>query len=219
VAAVTVAVVGYYFTYQDRIDSRQQNAWNVVRTALEWSESKKWGNVGQIAAIETLTRDCDAWWLNTPLKYILGRDCVDLKSLSLMSMDFGGLKAAGANFSYGFFACSNFAGAQLSRSHLNNTSFMAATFAGADFSGANLTKSCLFFADISAAKFDDRTIIDDPRNLLKACVKPDPKTGARQNINAKSNPRIDAVADQIPLCPADDLCPLLTERNGWNCGN
>jgi Pentapeptide repeats (8 copies) len=220
IAAVIVAVVGYYFTYQDRIDSRQQTAWNVVRTALEWSENKKWGNIGQIAAIETLTRDCDTWWLNTPLKYLLGRDCADLKSLSLMTMDFGGLHAPGAHLSYGYFACSNFAAAQLRRSHLNNTSFMAATLAGADFSGADLTKSCLFLADISGAKFDKNTIIDDPRNLLKACITIDPETGGRRNIDSHDNTSIGKIADQIPACPIEhNRCGLLSERNGWSCGN
>lgn len=135
VAAVLVAVIGYYFTYQDRIDTRQQNAWSVIRTALEWSENKKWGNVGQIQAVETLTRDCDSWWLNTPLKYLFGRDCVELKSLSLMSMDFGGLDAPGATLSYGFFACSNFAAARLRRARLDHTSLMASNLAGADLSG------------------------------------------------------------------------------------
>jgi hypothetical protein len=93
IAAVFVALVGYYFTHQGRIDSRQQDAWNVVRIALEWSEKGKWGNVGQIPAVETLTRDCDAWWIDTPLKYLLGRDCVPLNSLSLRALDFGGLNA------------------------------------------------------------------------------------------------------------------------------
>jgi hypothetical protein len=100
IAAVFVAVVGYYFTYQDRMDSRQQNAWNVVRIALGWSENNKWGNVGQVAAVETLTRDCDVWWINTPLKYLLGRDCIPLNSLSLRALDFGDLNAPRANFSY-----------------------------------------------------------------------------------------------------------------------
>ena len=220
IAAVIVAVVGYYFSYQDRIDSRQQTAWSVVRIALEWSENKKWGNVGQIAAIESLTRDCDSWWLNTPLKYLLGRDCVDLKSLSLMTMDFGGLSAQGGNLSYGYFACSNFAGAHLRRSHLNNTSFMAATLSEADFSGADLTKSCLFLADVSGAKFDKNTLIDDPGNLLKACVKLDPKTGNRLSIDPQDNDGIKKIADQIPACPSDpNRCGLLSARNGWSCGN
>jgi len=220
IAAVVVALVGYYFAYQDRIDSRQQSAWVVIRTALEWSENKKWGNIGQIAAVETLTRNRDSWWLDTPLKYLLGRDCVDLKSLSLMKMDFGGLHAPGGNLSYGYFACSNFAAAQLRRSHLNNTSFMAATLAGADFSGADLTKSCLFLADVSGAKFDKSTIIDDPANLLKACVRLDAKTGNRQNIDPQDNAEMSKIVNEIPTCPPElNRCGLLSERNGWTCEN
>jgi hypothetical protein len=219
IAAVIVTVIGSYFTYQDRIDSSKQNAWNVVRTALDWSERGKWGNVGQIDAVELLTRDCDQWWIGTQLRYLLGRNCENLKSLSLMNMDFGGLQAAGGRFSYGFFACSNFAGARLVRSHLDNTKFMGATLAGADLSGADLTKSCLFLADISATIFDNNTTIDDPEILLKACVRQDGK-GHRQGIDPGNNSNIQKIADQIPLCPAqEDRCALLSERNGWNCGS
>lgn len=216
IAAVLVAVVGYYFTYQDHIDTGQQNAWNVVRTALEWSENKKWGNVGQIHAVETLSRDCDAWWINTPLKYLLGRNCEDLKSLSLMKMDFGGLNAPGAKLSYGFFACSNFADARLARARLVETQFMGAYLAGADLSGADLTKSCLFLADISGAKFDQNTMIDDPNNLLKACIRVE--NGARLDIDARTNAKTSQIASKIPICPSDDRCPLLDKTNGWNCG-
>ena len=184
VAAVIVAVVGYYFSYQDRIDSRQQTAWSVLRTALEWSENRKWGNVGQIQAIETLTRDCDSWWLNTPLKYLLGRDCVDLKSLPLMTMDFGGLKAPGATLSHSYFACSNFSGANLARSHFDNVSLMAASLANVDFRGADLSNSCFFLADVSGAKFDSHTTVD-PKELLKACVVE--QNGVRWKIDAGDN--------------------------------
>jgi hypothetical protein len=220
IAAVFIAVVGYYFTYQDRIDSRQQNAWDVVRKALDWSEThKKWGNIGQIEAFEILTRDCDSWWIDTPLKNLLGRDCANLKSLSLMAMDFGGLNAPGATFSHSYFACSNFAAAHLARARLDHTAFMAATLADADFSGADLTNSCLFLADVSGATFDRDTTIDDPRNLLKACIKRD-ANGTRYEIKAQSNARINAIATQIADCPSDEKrCDLLGERNGWSCGN
>jgi len=218
IAAVIVAVVGNYFTYQERIDTRQQNAWSVLRSALEWSEAKKWGNVGQIQAIETLTRDCDAWWLDTPLKYLLGRDCANLKSLSLMTMDFGGMNAPGATLSYGYFACSNFSAAHLARAHLDHTAFMAARLADADFSGADLTTSCLFLADVSGARFDSGTKIDS-KDLLKACVMLD-QHGARRSIDAASNTAIGQIADQIPLCPADpNRCGLLSSRHGWTCGD
>jgi hypothetical protein len=96
---------------------------------------------------------------------------------------------------------------------------MAATLAGADFRGADLTKSCLFLADVSGAKFDNYTTIDDPENLLKACIKLD-GSGNRQNVNAGSNPGIREIADQIPECPIEeDRCGLLAARNGWKCGD
>jgi hypothetical protein len=215
IAAVFVAVVGYYFTYQDRIDSRQQNAWNVVRTALEWSEKNKWGNVGQIAAVQTLTRDCDAWWIDTPLKYLLGRDCVPLKSLSLRALDFGGLNAPRANLSYSDFKCANFTKAQLMRSDLTHVDFKASTLAYADFSGANLAESCLYLADVSGATLDKSTAVD-PANLLKACIRVNDR-GARLNIDAKSaDEAITKIADRIPVCPSNDRCNLLPDP--WSCG-
>jgi Pentapeptide repeats (8 copies) len=222
IAAIIVTVVGYWFAYQDRIDSRQEHAWNVIRVAVDWSEKKKWGNVGQIEAFETLTRDCDPWWRDTPLHYVLDfffRDCVSLKSLPLMQMDFGGLNAAGADLSHGYFACGNFAGAKLMRTHLENTAFMASDLSGADLSGAHLSDACLFYADISAATLSDDTDVN-PETLRQACVKQEEKGGklVRRDIITKSQ-KFSQVASQIPLCPEDkNRCGLLEAVKGWSCG-
>jgi hypothetical protein len=221
IAAVFVAVVGYWFTYQDRIDASQEQAWSVLRAALDWTQNNKDGNVGQNQSIETLSRDCDHWWRTTPLKYLLDlffRNCVDLKSLSLMRLDFGGLRAPGAKLSHGYFACANFRGANLANSHLDYTSFMATDLGYVDFSGADLRHSCLFYADVSGAIFDQNTIIDDPSNLLKACIKPDEK-GVLNGIKS-TNPGISKIASQIPKCPdVENRCGELGKVNGWTCGN
>jgi hypothetical protein len=62
-------------------------------------------------------------------------------------------------------------------------------------------------------------LFDDPGNLLKACVMLDPKTKNRLNIDPQDNADIAKIVDQIPICPSADRCGLLSERNGWNCGN
>jgi hypothetical protein len=223
VAAVIVTVVGYWFSYQDRIDSRQERAWNVVRAALDWSEKNKWGNIGQIEAVQTLTRDCDRWWRNLPvLGYLMQfffRDCVPLKSLSLMRMDFGGLKAASADLSYGYFACGNFAAADLKHTNLSHASLMATELSGADLSGTKLDGACLFYADVSSARFTDTTEIE-PGDLLNACIKTEVKDGKtiRRDIEAKGT-KFDKIATQIPICPdSPSLCGLLGAVNGWSCG-
>jgi hypothetical protein len=224
VAAIIVTVVGYWFAYQDRIDSRQERAWDIVRAALDWSEKNKWGNIGQIEAVETLTRDCDRWWRNVPglgyLMEFLFRDCVPLKSLSLMRMDFGGLTAGGADLSYGYFACGNFAAAKLRNTNLSHASLMATDLSGADLSGAKLEGACLFYADVSSAKLTDATEIE-PADLLKACIKTETNGGKtlRREVAANGT-KFEKVATQIPLCPDDpNRCGLLEAANGWNCGN
>jgi len=222
ISAVIVTVIGYWFAYQDRIDARQERAWDVIRKALDWSEGKKWGNVGQVAAVETLTRDCDRWWRGTPLRYVLDfffRDCVSLKSLSLMRMDFGGMKAAGADLSWGYFACGNFSGATLVRANLEHTYFMATDLSGADLSGANLSNACLFYANVSDTILSDDTKID-PDSLRKACVMQESKNGqlSRREI-VTTSARFQAVAKQIPVCPEDpNRCGLLDKVKGWSCG-
>lgn len=220
VAAAFVAIIGYWFTYQDRIDASQEQAWSVLRAALDWTQANKIGNVGQNQAIETLSRDCNHWWRNTPLKLVLDlifRDCVDLKSLSLMRLDFGGLRVPGAKLSRGYFACANFRGANLENSHLDHTGFMATDLSDVDFSGADLTQSCLFYADVSGAVFDQNTKID-PKILLKACIKPD-DNGVMKGV-ISTHPGISQIASQIPKCPnVENRCDELGKVNGWNCGN
>lgn len=36
IAAVAVAVIGYWYTYQDRIDASEEQAWRVLGAALQW---------------------------------------------------------------------------------------------------------------------------------------------------------------------------------------
>jgi hypothetical protein len=171
--------------------------------------------------VRPLSRDCDHWWRTTPLKYLLDlffRNCVDLKSLSLMRLDFGGLRAPGAKLSHGYFPCANLRGANLANSNLDYTSFMATDLGYVDFSGADLRHSCLFYADVSGAIFDQNTIIDDPGNLLKACIKPDDK-GVLNGIKS-TNPGISKIASQILKCPdVENRCGELGKVNGWACGN
>jgi hypothetical protein len=94
---------------------------------------------------------------------------------------------------------------------------MASDLGYVDFSGADLTKSCLFYADLSGAIFDEQTKIDDPDNLLKACIKPD-ENGALHGIQS-THPGISKIADKIPKCPdVDNRCSELGKVNGWNCG-
>lgn len=221
IGAIFVAVVGYWFSYQDRIDARQAQAWGIIRAALDWTQANKAGNVGQNQAIETLTRDCNHWWRNTRLEPMLGllfRDCVDLKSLSLMRLDFGGLRAPGAKLSRGFFACANFRGANLENADLDHTEFMASDLSYVNFSGADLTHSCVFYADLSGAIFDERTRIDDPNNLLKGCLRPD-EAGVLHGIKS-TNSGISKIASRIPQCPSvDNRCGELINVNGWNCGD
>src|SRR5580704_6255908 len=102
---LAVTVVSYWVSFQDRIATRQESAWATIRAAIVWTQQdyRHWGNVGQLAAIETLTRHCGAWWRGTnlqPLLEIVFPDCVNLNSLSLERMDLGSLQAAGANFSH-----------------------------------------------------------------------------------------------------------------------
>jgi uncharacterized protein YjbI with pentapeptide repeats len=46
-----------------------------------------------------------------------------------MTMDFGGLSAPGATLSHSYFACANFSGANLARSHFDSVALMAASLA------------------------------------------------------------------------------------------
>jgi hypothetical protein len=94
---------------------------------------------------------------------------------------------------------------------------MAADLGYVDFSGADLTHSCLFYADLSGATFDANTKIDDPKSLLKACIKPD-DNGVLHDIKA-THPGILQIASQIPQCPnVDNRCGELGKVNGWSCG-
>jgi hypothetical protein len=142
--AVAVTIVSYWISYQDRITTRQNSAWDSLRAAISWTEAEydHYGNFGQIAAIQTLTHDCGRWWRNTflePAFELIFPDCVDLKSVVLSRMELGGLQAAGATFSYGNLSCTNLATANLRNAALISVDLHGAYMAGADLSGANLT--------------------------------------------------------------------------------
>src|SRR5262245_35645643 len=126
--AVAVTIVSYWISYDDKIANRHESAWSTLRAAIAWTQAKdnRWGNVGQIDAIQSLTRHCDRWWRRTflrPVFEIFFQDCVDLNSLSLERTELGGLKAASANLSHGDFACSNLTTANLRRANLQGVNF------------------------------------------------------------------------------------------------
>jgi len=108
VFAVAGTIIGFWYSIGDRAADRHQNAWQVVRDAISWSDRGGTGNLGQVNAIESLTRDCGKPWL---LRTLLGhffQDCLPMKSIRLTKMDLRDLNVSGADFEDGFFSCSNF---------------------------------------------------------------------------------------------------------------
>lgn len=201
--AVVTAVIGYVVSFEDRIGSRQGEAWSTLRAAITWIESKKdnLGNVGQIDAIETLVHDCNWPWRGTFAHYIfdfLFPDCIDLKSTQLQRMELGGLHAAGANFSYANLGCANLAAANLRNANLVGTSFRAANLAGVDLSGAELTPrdadpknppdqtadADLSLADLTQVTMSSHTTLK-PEQIKCACVE-------YKTVNGQSVPDINA---------------------------
>ena len=71
VFAVAGTIIGFWYSIGDRAADRHQNAWQVVRDAISWSDRGGTGNLGQVNAIETLTRDCGKPWL---LRTLLGQN-------------------------------------------------------------------------------------------------------------------------------------------------
>lgn len=171
--AIAGTIVGYWVSYQDRIDTRHEHAWTTLRAAISWSASNNWGNVGQMDAIETMTRDCDHWWRGTFMEPIFGnifQDCIALNSILLQRMDFGGLQAPGANFSSSNLACSNFTQAHLQRANLRRVDVSGSELRDADLRGADLTDIInVRLADISGVKMDRSTKFQADQ-LKCACI-------------------------------------------------
>jgi hypothetical protein len=223
---LAVTVVSYWFSYQDRIASRHGDAWTTLRAAIIWTQADpyRWGNVGQIPAIQTLTRDCNRWWRNTLLESlfeIFFQDCVELNSLSLTHMELGGLKAAGANLSYGNFACTNLATADLRRANLKGADFHGANLAGTDLRGAKLLESVdLRIANLSWARFDSDTEINFEK-LKCACVvvelRPDGSEYRQVHQQESSTQEIFDAMHQLKACPLQrNTCePYMMDE--WKC--
>jgi hypothetical protein len=204
VFAVAGTIIGYWISFEDRIADRHERAWSVVRLA----QLASGGNVGQVSAIQTLTRDCDRWWNRTPLVHVLGyffQDCVSLKSLSLKLMDFRGLQAAGATFPDSSFSCSNFGNANLRNSDLSHVRFNAADLQAADFSGANLTHTCLAKANIAGARFSKSTTVD-VNTITKACILKEEGQAFRKEI-VGDHPDLQKMTALIPDCDSPYRCP------------
>jgi hypothetical protein len=209
VFAVAGTIIGFWYTIGDRDADRHQNAWQVVREAESWSEQGGLGNIGQVNAIETLTRDCDKQWL---LRKLLGhffQDCLPMKSIQLTKMDLRDLDASGADFQDGFFSCSNFDRAKLIRTKLPNARLKWASLRDADLTEANLTGACLFGADVAGAKFSD----DVDRNMLKtACILKQDWQQQRTELNTTSQ-SLAEFSKQIPNCDGPSRC----HNDLWEC--
>jgi hypothetical protein len=216
---LAVTVVSYWVSFQDRAASRQDSAWTTLRAAIVWTQEneKHWGNVGQIAAIQTLTSNCGSWWRGTSFEGMLDTvfpNCVDLNSLSLERMELGRLKAVGANLSHSDFACTNLAVANLRKANLDGAGFLGANLAGADLGGAKLTGDVdLRLANVSWVQFNS----DEDVNLkaLKcACMTVQPY---RLMHDEKSlPPKIFAILSRLNACPQGNTCePEVV--NDWKC--
>ena len=223
---IAVTVVSYWISFEDRISSRHEAAWNTIRAAVTWTQSNpyRWGNVGQIDAVQTLVRHCGSWWRDTPFAYVFElvfQDCVDLNSLSLERMELGSLKGAGANFSQSNFACTNLTIADLKNSNLQGASFRGAELSGADLRGADLTKDVdLRLANVSWARFDTRTKVD-ASTLKCACitVEQDENNQPYRHITADqpAGEQINDVLRKLKACPSvRNKCePSVMEA--WKC--
>jgi hypothetical protein len=221
---LAVTVVSYWVSFQDRAANRQESAWATLRAAIVWTQENKehWGNVGQLAAIETLTRQCGAWWHGTFLQStfeIVFPDCVDLDSLSLKRMELGALKGPGANFSHSDFACTNLAKANFRKATLDGSNFSGANLAGIDFRGASLIGYPDFrITNVSWIQFDADSKIDP--NLLKcSCV--DETTGGDGKTYREIQPSLpsplSALLNRVKVCPSNtDTCDADVQKN-WKC--
>jgi hypothetical protein len=208
VFAIAGTIIGFWISYQDKIEIRHAAAWSTLREAIKWSVQSNWGNVGHMTAIETLTRHCDSWWQGTLFEYAFAyffQDCVALNSLYLMRMDLGGVNAAGANFSGSNLSCANFASANLRRANLQRVDFRASELSGADLRGADLSQNIsMRLANLSWARMDRDTKFD-PQSLKCACISVE--VGANgQSIRhelVSDAPAVRDVAGQMKACPPE----------------
>jgi len=221
---LAVTVVSYWISFQDRAASRQESAWTTLRAAIVWTQgdSYHWGNVGQLAAIETLTRHCGSWWQGTfaqPLFTTIFPDCIDLNSLSLERMELGSLKGPGANFSHSNFACTNLAKADLRKATLDGADFRGAYLGGADFRGASMKENVGFkIANVSWIQFDAATAID-PKQLKCACVDQDKGDDGvlYRQIQNSLPANISEMLKKVNICPAArNTCDSSVQDN-WKC--
>jgi Pentapeptide repeats (9 copies) len=213
VFAIAGTIIGFWVSYGDKAAERHERSWKVLREAIAWSNPQKGGNIGQVNAIETLTRDCDSWLRHIFLVNYFFQDCVPLISVSLTSMDLRKLRAAGADFSDSTFACSNFGGAKLTNANLTNARFKAASLRAADFSGADLTNACLYDANIAGAYFASSTKVDIAA-LKKACILKDPGQSARDEIRTNSS-EIAKIVSEIRDCKSAFRCEGYSLD--WDC--
>jgi Pentapeptide repeats (8 copies) len=221
---IAVTVVSYWISFQDRAASRQEGAWTTLRAAIVWTQGDQyhWGNVGQLAAIETLTRHCSAWWHGTfaqPLFEIIFPDCIDLNSLSLERMELGALKGPGANFSHSNFACTNLAKADLRKATLDGADFRGAYLGGADFRGASMNDNVGFrLTNVSWIQFDAATMIN-PNQLKCACVGQDKgNDGVLYRQIQKSLPApISAILNRVNICPSAPNTCEPSVQDAWKC--
>ncbi|SHM01056.1 Pentapeptide repeat-containing protein [Bradyrhizobium lablabi] len=222
---LAVTVVSYWVSFQDRAASRQESAWATLRAAIVWTQQgdkKNWGNVGQLAAIETLTRHCSAWWRGTFVQStfeIIFPDCIDLNSLSLERMELGALKGSGANFSHSNLACTNLAKADLRNATLDGSNFSGAYLGGTDFRGASLEDYPDFnLTNVSWIQFDTGTKID-PDRLKCACVDQNKGTDGRfyRQIQNSLPTRLSDVLNRVNICPSNtNTCEPHVQKN-WKC--
>jgi hypothetical protein len=221
---IAVTVVSYWVSFQDRAAGRQDGAWATLRAAIVWTQGdiKHWGNVGQLAAIETLTRHCSAWWRGTFVQSafeIIFPDCVDLNSLSLERMELGALKGPGANFSRSNFACTNLTKANLRNAVLDGSNFSGANLAGADFRGASLDGYPYFnVTNVSWIQFDAATKIN-PDSLKCACVDQDRGRDGRlsRQIQESLPANLSDVLKRVNICPSNtNTCEPRVQKN-WKC--
>jgi hypothetical protein len=210
VFAVAGTIIGFWYSFGEKATDRHQNAWQVVREAIKWSGEGGTGNIGQVNAIETLTRDCSRPWL---LRTLLGhffQDCLPMKSIQLTGMDLRELKASGADFGDAFFSCSNFDGAEFIGTKFPNARFKWASLRGADLTKADLTGACLFSADVAGAKFSEDV---DQNTLKKACILKQDWQPQRTELNTTSQ-SLAEFSKKIPNCDGPYRCH---GDDMWNC--
>jgi hypothetical protein len=209
VFAVAGTIIGFWYTVAEKAADRHQNAWQVVREAINWSEEGKRGNIGQVNAIVTLTRDCGKPWLIRTLLSHFFQDCLPMKSIRLTKMDLRDLTASGADFEDGYFSCSNFDRAKLIGTNLSNARLKWASLRSADLTKADLTGTCLFGADVAGARFSDNV----DRNMLKtACILKRDWQQQRTELNTTSQ-SLAEFSKQIPDCDGFERC----KNDLWNC--